>query len=105
MKGIFGEGPIYRGLTLAHRLRLWGSIEEEEEEEENSFTFFGPKKKRFRFFFRFDGQHSRVARWYILKPKIPVWVNFAGFFNGRSWYILWSFGLSYGRLKIFVAIW
>jgi hypothetical protein len=51
MKGIFGEGPIYRGLTLAHRLRLWGSIEEEEEEEENSFTFFGPKKNVFGFFF------------------------------------------------------
>jgi hypothetical protein len=20
----------------------------------------------------------RVARWYILKPKIPIWVNFGG---------------------------
>jgi hypothetical protein len=21
---------------------------------------------------------SRVARWYILKPKIPIWVKFGG---------------------------
>jgi hypothetical protein len=25
--------------------------------------------------------------------------NFLGPFNGRSWYILWSFGLSYGSLE------
>jgi hypothetical protein len=40
----------------------------------------------------------RVARWYIFKPKIPIWVNFGGSCNGRCWYILWPFGLSYGHL-------
>jgi hypothetical protein len=25
----------------------------------------------------------RVARWYIFKPKIPIWVNFGEFCNGR----------------------
>jgi hypothetical protein len=24
------------------------------------------------------GAQSRVARWYIFKPKIPIWVNFGG---------------------------
>jgi hypothetical protein len=28
---------------------------------------------------------SRVARWYILKPKIPVWVNFGVSCNERCW--------------------
>jgi hypothetical protein len=30
----------------------------------------------------------RVARWYILKPKIPLWVNFGGPCNERCRYIL-----------------
>jgi hypothetical protein len=30
---------------------------------------------------------SRVARWYIFKPKIPVWVNCGGSCNGWRWYI------------------
>jgi hypothetical protein len=28
---------------------------------------------------------SRVASWYILKPKIPIWVNFGGPWNGKGW--------------------
>jgi hypothetical protein len=35
----------------------------------------------------------RVARWYIFKPKIPLWVNFRGSWNGKGWYILWPFGI------------
>jgi hypothetical protein len=27
---------------------------------------------------------SRVARWYILKPQIPILVNFGGPWNGKS---------------------
>jgi hypothetical protein len=46
---------------------------------------------------------SRVARWFVFKPKI--WVNFGGPCNGRYWYILWPFGLFYGNLVYFVAIW
>jgi hypothetical protein len=40
---------------------------------------------------------SWVARWFIFKPKIPVWVNFGGCCDGRFWYILWPFGIFYGR--------
>jgi hypothetical protein len=32
---------------------------------------------------------GRVARWYLIKPKIPVWVNFGGPWNGKGWHILW----------------
>jgi hypothetical protein len=39
---------------------------------------------------------SRVARWYIFKPKIQIWVNFGMPLNGKCWYLLWPFGLFYG---------
>jgi hypothetical protein len=48
---------------------------------------------------------SRVARWFVLKPKIPIWINLGGSFNGKSWYILWPVGLFYGHWKYFMAIW
>jgi hypothetical protein len=38
---------------------------------------------------------SRVARWYIFKPKTPVWVNFA----------MEDVGIFYGNLVYFPAIW
>jgi hypothetical protein len=31
---------------------------------------------------------ARVARWYILKQKIPIWVNFGVSRKERCWYIL-----------------
>jgi hypothetical protein len=31
---------------------------------------------------------SRVARWCIFKPKIPVWKKFGGPWNGKYCYIL-----------------
>jgi hypothetical protein len=40
----------------------------------------------------------RVARWYIFKPKIQIWVNFGGSCKGRFWSILWTSGLFYGHL-------
>jgi hypothetical protein len=40
-----------------------------------------------------------------LKPKIPIWVNFGGLWNGRAWYVLWPFGTYYGHLIHFMAIW
>jgi hypothetical protein len=40
----------------------------------------------------------RVARWFIFKPKIPLWVNFGGSCNWRCWHILWPFGLFYFHL-------
>jgi hypothetical protein len=47
----------------------------------------------------------RVARWFVFKPKIPIWVNFGGSCNEKSWYILWPFGLFYGHWKYLMAIW
>jgi hypothetical protein len=36
---------------------------------------------------------GRVARWFVFKPKIQIWVNFVGSRYGKSCYILWPFGL------------
>jgi hypothetical protein len=47
----------------------------------------------------------RVARWFVFKPKIPIWVNFGESCHGKSWYILWPFGLFNGYWKHFMAIW
>jgi hypothetical protein len=41
----------------------------------------------------------------IFRPKIPIWVIFGRFCNRRCWYISWSFGLFYGHLVYFKAIW
>jgi hypothetical protein len=62
----------------------------------------------------FDGEQNnksrltcstRVARWFVFQPKLPIWVNFRGSCNSKSWYILWPFGLLYGHLKYSMAIW
>jgi hypothetical protein len=45
------------------------------------------------------GIMARVARWYIFKPKIPIWVNFVVSCNGRCWYFLWPFGICSGFFK------
>jgi hypothetical protein len=45
----------------------------------------------------------RVARLrYGFEPKIPIWVNFGGPWNGKYWYILWPFGifLPFGNLGV-----
>jgi hypothetical protein len=34
----------------------------------------------------------RVARWFVFKPKIQIWVNFGGSCNGRCWCILRTLG-------------
>jgi hypothetical protein len=51
------------------------------------------------------GVLGRVASWFIFKPKISLWVNFGGNCYRRCWYILWTFGLFYGHLVYFKAIW
>jgi hypothetical protein len=48
---------------------------------------------------------SRVARWYLFKPKVQIWVNLGGSCNWRWWYILRPFGLYYGHLAYITAIW
>jgi hypothetical protein len=47
----------------------------------------------------------RVARWFVFKPKLPIWTIFGGSCNERCWNILWPLGLLYGSLVYFVAIW
>jgi hypothetical protein len=42
-------------------------------------------------------------RWYVFKKK--AWVNFGGPWHEKRWYILWPFGLYYGRLVYFMDIW
>jgi hypothetical protein len=37
---------------------------------------------------------SRVTRWYIFKPKIPIWVNFG----------MKKVGIFYGILEYFIVI-
>jgi hypothetical protein len=48
---------------------------------------------------------SRVARWFILKTKFPLWVNFGRSCNRRCCYVLWPFGIFYGQLVNSMAIW
>jgi hypothetical protein len=60
-------------------------------------------------FHRFESNNAnlggaRVARWFIFRPKIAIWVNFGGSCNGRCWYILWTFGLFYNHLINVMAI-
>jgi hypothetical protein len=47
---------------------------------------------------------ARAARWFVFKPKIPVWVNFGGSCNGNCQYILCPFDLFYVHLEYFVSI-
>jgi hypothetical protein len=49
------------------------------------------KDRRSSFFLKFpeNSPKSWFVRWYIFKPKIPIWVNFGGSCDGRCWYILW----------------
>jgi hypothetical protein len=55
--------------------------------------------------FSCDQGVARVARWFVFKPKIQIWVNFGGSCNGRCWYILWTLGPFYGLLLYFMDIW
>jgi hypothetical protein len=52
---------------------------------------------------RVDG--IRVARWFVFKPKIQIWVNFGRSCNGRCWYILWTLGPFYCLLLYFLDTW
>jgi hypothetical protein len=59
--------------------------------------------------FRSDGSSRRVARWYIFKPKILIWVNFE-ILEGLGMekvgiHIACPFGIYYGRLIYFMGIW
>jgi hypothetical protein len=46
----------------------------------------------------FSAPKNRVARWYIFKPKIPIWLTFGGPWRGKV------LGF-YNRLEYVTAIW
>jgi hypothetical protein len=58
---------------------------------------------------------SRVARWYIFKPKIQIWINFGGYCNGIFYvhlvhftaicHTLWPFGIFSEYLVYFIPFW
>jgi hypothetical protein len=76
--------------------------------QDNDSAWKDPGKKEMTnwpiFLLRWSNEGTRkfgIARWYILKPKIPVWVNFRGPWNGHFmaiWSILRQFGEFYGHL-------
>jgi hypothetical protein len=37
------------------------------------------------------GVGTRVARWFLFRPKIPIWIYFGGPWNGKCCYIVWSY--------------
>jgi hypothetical protein len=56
---------------------------------------------------------SRVARWFVFKPNLPIWVNFRGPYVDSKMLIyfmdvcniLWTFWKFYGLLGNFMDIW
>jgi hypothetical protein len=54
---------------------------------------------------RLNGVWLRVARWFVLKPKIPIWVNIGGPKIGKCLNIFWPFGIFYKHLGFFMTIW
>jgi hypothetical protein len=59
-----------------------------------------------------DTLPSRVARWFVFKPKIKIWVNFGGSCCGKYlvyfmtiWSTLRPLEIFYGHFVYFVVIW
>jgi hypothetical protein len=63
-------------------------------------------------------EESWVARWFVFKPKIPIWTNLGGSCYVKSWYfilplgyftaignILWTFDIICGNLVYFSPFW
>jgi hypothetical protein len=48
-------------------------------------------------------RNTGVARCYIFKPNIPIWVNFGGSCNG-SHFLLLTFGELYGQFVYFMVV-
>jgi hypothetical protein len=48
-----------------------------------------------------DSVFGRVARWFVCKAKIQIWVNFGGPWNGKCWHNLWPFGIPWFTLRPF----
>jgi hypothetical protein len=48
---------------------------------------------------------TRVARWFVFKPKIQIWINFGGPYIVKCLYILRPLGIFYGDWGYFMTIW
>jgi hypothetical protein len=48
---------------------------------------------------------NRVARWIILRPKIPILAYFWNPYNGKFGYILWPFRYFWVNLLYFTSMW
>jgi hypothetical protein len=49
---------------------------------------------------------SRVARWFLFKPKIQIWANFGGpYIDGKMLIYFGPFGIVNGYLGYFMTIW
>jgi hypothetical protein len=51
------------------------------------------------------GSSDQGCQMVCFQTKNPIWVNFGGSHNGKSWYILRPFGLFFYHCKYFMAIW
>jgi hypothetical protein len=47
---------------------------------------------------------ASVARWFIFKPKIQIWVNFGGPLFGKCLHASWPFGIVYRNLRYLMTI-
>jgi hypothetical protein len=49
-----------------------------------------------------EGHESRVARWFVFKPKIQIWAKLQSFamedVGMDTWSTIWSFVIFYGHL-------
>jgi hypothetical protein len=50
-----------------------------------------------------DNCSTRVARWFIIKPKITIWAKLGGPGNGKCCYVLWPFVIFFCHLVM--AVW
>jgi hypothetical protein len=67
-------------------------------------NFWNESKARLQFLFLKLPPYTRVARWFILRPKFPIWVYFGGPWKGKCWYILRPFGIIYDHLVKYMAV-
>jgi hypothetical protein len=54
-----------------------------------------------------EGVHARVARWFVFKPKISIWVNFGGpYIDWKMliYFLATVFGIVYRHLGYFITI-
>jgi hypothetical protein len=72
-------------------------------------SLFPPSAVAWRKITRVNAGGCRVARWYICKPKIPIWVNFTSLAMWRVWLILGPIGhfvcIIYGHLVKLLVKW